>query len=450
MPVFVPSPEGRAARVRSSLPAGGLFAGMDWLVSPDPLPLARRDLAALEALGRRLTRFLQACDSIYRRSARGRLPPWIAGLLDRGKPAWLVESARRRAADGTVARVIRPDLILTPEGFSLTEIDSVPGGIGLLDWLNSTYAGFGCEVIGGADGMRDGFRSILGGACDIVVSQEASGYRPEMEWLAGRLQAAGADCRVAEAETYSPGGRGIYRFFELFDWPNLPGLPGWMDEWAAGRLEITAPPKPWLEEKAWLALFWSAPLRDLWAVELRRSQQEALERWIPFGWVVDPAPLPPHGVLPRLGVESWERVAAFSQKHRELVLKVSGFSPLGWGARSVVVGHDVPHGEWQDALRTACGDFPHQPWVLQEFRHARVVRHPVADPATGRVVVREMKVRLTPYYFVGCDQQVRLGGVHATLCPADKKILHGMSDAAMVPCVVSDLARTPGARDPIP
>ena len=131
-------------------------------------------------------------------------------------------------------------------------------------------------------------------------------------------------------------------------------------------------------------------------------------------------------------------MAAFSQKHRELALKVSGFSPLGWGARSVLVGHDVPHWEWRDALRAACADFPHQPWVLQEFRHARVVRHPVADPASGRVVVREMKARLTPYYFVGCDQQVRLGGVHATLCPADKKILHGMSDAAMVPCVVGE------------
>jgi len=28
-----------------------------------------------------------------------------------------------------------------------------------------------------------------------------------------------------------------------------------------------------------------------------------------------------------------------------------------------------------------------------------------------------------------------LGGVLATVCPADKKILHGMRDAMMLPCV---------------
>jgi hypothetical protein len=44
--------------------------------------------------------------------------------------------------------------------------------------------------------------------------------------------------------------------------------------------------------------------------------------------------------------------------------------------------------------------------------------------------------RITPYYFAGRDGVVRLGGVHATLCPSDKKILHGMRDAIMVPCVV--------------
>ena len=420
------------------LPSGGLFAGMDWLVSPDPFVLSPLEARMIEALGHRLVRFLQACDSIYRRSGRGKLPAWIAELLDRGKPAWMVESARRRPGDGSLPRVIRPDLVLTGDGFALTEIDSVPGGIGLLDWLNSTYAGFGFDVLGGSDGMRDGFRSIFPGPTDIVISREASDYRPEMEWMAERLGGDQAGFRVEAAESYQPAGRAIYRFFELFDWANLPDLPGWMDEWAAGHLDITAPPKPWLEEKAWLALFWSAPLRDLWALELRRNQQEAMERLVPFGWVVDPTPLPPHGVLPRLEVESWDRVAAFSQKHRELVLKISGFSPLGWGARSVVVGHDVPHEEWRHALDKARADFPNQPWVLQEFRHARVVRHSVVDPRTGQIVEREMKARLTPYFFVGRDHEVRLGGVHATLCPADKKILHGMRDAVMVPCVVGE------------
>jgi hypothetical protein len=427
-------PQALAAQVRAAMPAAGLFAGMDWLVSPEPFPLAASEVAALDQLGHRLVRFLRAGDALYRRSLRGRVPVWLADLLDRGKPQWMLDATRPRAGDGTIPRVIRPDLVLAADGFALTEIDSVPGGIGLLDWLNATYAALGWDVLGGATGMRDGFASIFAGPCDLAVSDEAATYRPEMAWLAARMRDAGHDCELVAAEAYSPRGRELYRFFEHFDWANLTGFPAWVDAWAAGRLEVTAPFKPWLEEKMWLALFWSAPLRELWDLELRRNHRQALERLIPFGWVVDPEPLPPHGVLPRLEVEAWARVAEFSQKQRELVLKVSGFHPLGWGARSVVVGHDVPHAEWRAALERAQTDFARHPWVMQEFRHARVVRHPVADPLTGKVRMMDAKARLTPYYFLGRDDQVRLGGVHATLCPADKKILHGMKDAAMVPC----------------
>ena len=45
------------------------------------------------------------------------------------------------------------------------------------------------------------------------------------------------------------------------------------------------------------------------------------------------------------------------------------------------------------------------------------------------------RVRLCPYYFVVGDD-ARLGGILATVCPADKKILHGMPDAVMAPCCV--------------
>jgi hypothetical protein len=49
------------------------------------------------------------------------------------------------------------------------------------------------------------------------------------------------------------------------------------------------------------------------------------------------------------------------------------------------------------------------------------------------------RVRLCPYYFVtgnGDDARAHLGGVLATICPADKKIIHGMSTAILAPCSV--------------
>ena len=45
------------------------------------------------------------------------------------------------------------------------------------------------------------------------------------------------------------------------------------------------------------------------------------------------------------------------------------------------------------------------------------------------------RARLSPYYFVS-DGQAKLAGILATVCPLDKKLIHGMRDAIMVPCSV--------------
>jgi len=47
------------------------------------------------------------------------------------------------------------------------------------------------------------------------------------------------------------------------------------------------------------------------------------------------------------------------------------------------------------------------------------------------------RVRLCPYFFVQGDS-VELTGILATVCPSDKKIIHGMKDAIMLPCRVCD------------
>ena len=43
-----------------------------------------------------------------------------------------------------------------------------------------------------------------------------------------------------------------------------------------------------------------------------------------------------------------------------------------------------------------------------------------------------------PYFVDDAKQVVNLRGILATLCPADKKIIHGMKDASLMPCVCSD------------
>jgi hypothetical protein len=147
---------------------------------------------------------------------------------------------------------------------------------------------------------------------------------------------------------------------------------------------------------------------------------------------MDPQPLPPTAVYPGLGIQCWDELKKFSQRERELVLKVSGFSELAWGSRSVKVGQDMSHEDWVRAVDEALGDWERQPWILQVFHHSRVVE---MDYAEGERMTRmKGRVRMCPYYFCG-ERETKLGGVLATVCPADKKLLHGMRDAILAPVV---------------
>jgi hypothetical protein len=201
-------------------------------------------------------------------------------------------------------------------------------------------------------------------------------------------------------------------------------------------VRVTPPFKPYLEEKMWFALFWLRPLRDFWRRELGERHFVELQKHIPYTWILDPTPLPQHAVIPGLEIHSWGELKHFSQKQRDLILKISGFSELGWGSRSVALGSDAPQPEWQAAITHALESFPHHPYILQRFHKGRLVEQPFVDPTSGKVETMRGRVRLCPYYFLVAGK-ADLRGALATICPADKKLLHGMKDAIMVPTAVA-------------
>ena len=247
------------------------------------------------------------------------------------------------------------------------------------------------------------------------------------------VNAPGYSWRVMPAENYEPhDGRAVYRFFELFDLPNIPGIENALRANAEGRITITPPIKPYLEEKMWFALFWLQPLREFWRRELGDKYFIKLQEIIPYSWLLDPTPLPQHAVIPRLEIHDWREAAKFSQKDRDLLLKVSGFSPLGWGSRGIALGSDLPHADWEKRIEHALATFESSPTILQQFHKGRLFEHSYWDPDSGEVKVMKGRVRLCPYYFVEADR-VKLRGALATIVPADKKFLHGMSDAILVP-----------------
>ena len=446
----------QAKFIRDSLPPGGLFAGLEWRISPTPVPLGTELAKEIESLGRVLLQFYRAVNLLYRKSVEGKQPEWVARWLDLGKPAELIALQRSPAFKNDVPRVIRPDILLTETGISITELDSVPGGIGLTAWMNQTYSSVlpascrqisneerncqqdaGSTLIGGADGMLRGFESIFGDAktVHIIVSEEAATYRPEMSWLCEQL---GSRFTVHDSRFNDfADGDAVYRFFELFDLPNVANSKRIFELAAEKRICLTPPPKPVFEEKMLFALLWNRHLQSFWRQELGENFFARLKKLIPYTWIVDPTPLPPHAAIPELNLTDWQQLKTMSQKERDLILKVSGFSEHAWGARGVFLGSDLSHEEWAKAVDDAIQYFEQSPRVLQRYHKPALVEAQWFDFAKNEVVPMKGRARLCPYYFVsgeGDAARPQLGGVLATIVPADKKIVHGMTDAILAPC----------------
>jgi hypothetical protein len=470
----------RGAALRAQLSAAGLFAdqalhgpvsdipaGGTWRISPCPFLISREQLAFFAALGPQLLAFYRALNRLYIESVKGVQPGWVARYLDQGKPEGLITFSRMKRFRDDLPAVIRPDVIPTQDGMVITELDSVPGGIGLTAAMSRFYADLNgpspdaYRLVGGPDGMVHGFASMLTaakgehpGCIAIVVSEEAADYRPEMTWLAARLRDAGLPAFCVEPREVHFTEEGlrlrtedgdqavglIYRFYELFDLMNIPKAELIQYAVKKGLVAVTPPYKPALEEKSAFALLHHPLLRPFWERELGATSLLHFSSIMPRTWLLDPAPIPPSATIPDLqvggrAVGTWEALQQAGQKERHFVIKPSGFSELAWGSRGVSVGHDMPQTEWAAALQTALASFSHTPYVLQEFHKGRLFDVEYVDEHSQRLVRMAGRARLSPYYFVS-DGRAELAGILATVCPADKKILHGMRDAVMVPCAV--------------
>ena len=256
--------------------------------------------------------------------------------------------------------VIRPDLLMTDDGFVMTELDSVPGGIGLTAFLNRLYRDTE-GVIGADDAMIKNFHASLAALrpdvrnplVALVVSDEAATYRPEMQWIAHQMQVAGQRVFCMRPEDLFPLGGAlffdvegnpekidiIYRFFELFDLASIPTARFIFDAWASGDVAIAPPMRPFQEEKLAFALFHHHLLQGYWEEALGGRSLKLLRSLIPPTWVMDPAPLPPGAVLdgprttssrrPRRSATSSSRSAASTRPRGARAASSSAATPQG-------------------------------------------------------------------------------------------------------------------------
>ncbi len=459
----------RSLALNDSVPASGLFGEADrplvegsrasWRISPEPFLISQDSYERLQQLGNQLLAFYSAANGLYRRSVRGTIPSFFHEYLDIGKSDTVIDYGRMNRFRREVPGVIRPDLLLTTDGVKAAELDSIPGGIGLTGSMQQHYSSLGFTMVGGANGMVEGFAAMVRSraATDdpqlaIAVSDESNDYRPEMQWLSDQLCELGMNSGCAKPEEIvlrddrlMLDDRQIdtlYRFFELFDLKNIPNYDVLLYAVRKQLVTMTPPVKAYLEEKLLFALFHHPVLAEYWVQEMGAKTVAALKRVIPETWILDPRPLPPQAVVPGLEiakrpVTSWDKLMGLGQAERRLVIKPSGFSATAWGSRGVTIGHDQPESEWDNAVQAALDAFTTTPHVLQKFHHGKRFGTRYYD--FGQDAVRKMngRVRLSPYYFVVNDE-TQLAGILVTIVPADKKLIHGMVDAVMVPAAIGD------------
>ena len=454
-------------RIRESFDRQPLFEDKTWQLSPEPWPLLREQVEEIERIGDACFEFHRALETLYIRSADDRKllrnrdfkAPWASSYFDRGKPLELVGHSRSKRTRGLAPPVIRPDLLVTEDGFALTEIDTVPGGIGLTAFLNRLYASEDYELVGEEDAMIHGFYKSLVSTLPnnglpligIIVSDESQTYRPEMEWLAKSLQEMGKRVYCLHPNDLMPLGNTVcasidgnpeqvdilYRFWELFDLANVSVARYLLDALEESELVVTPPMRHFQEEKLSLALFHHHLLEEFWSENLSPTALKILRKIIPKSWIMDQVELPPNAVLdaPYIGgkpIWRWEQLGEASQKERNFIIKMSGFHEMAWGARSVVLGSDSPRREWSEKIEKALDQSDTNLHILQDYHKPKRLDHPVYRD-TEDLFLQEGRVRLNPFFFVW-DGRAHLCGILNTFCPADKKIIHGMKDAALLPC----------------
>ena len=201
----------RCAIIRDQLSQAGLFPSLPgqasapelvsatttWRIATTPFLLTQDQLYFFHQLGPQLLSFYRALNRLYADSVRGLQPAWVAGYLDQGKPEGLLTYSRMKRFRDQLPAVIRPDIIPTQDGMVITELDSVPGGIGMTACLSALYAdreAGGLSLAGGLDGMVRGFAAMLKGqllqhtgCVAILISEEAKDYRPASSNRSRRL-----------------------------------------------------------------------------------------------------------------------------------------------------------------------------------------------------------------------------------------------------------------------
>ena len=373
-----------------------------FLVGPQPLYLSSAEGKEIERIGGDIVDFMHAADELYRSESD------VKDLLDKGKPKIFQGVGQSRYL------FVRPDLLITNQGFSICEIETSPFGLALAELLNRAYRSAGFNTMVGDKVLSQFLVKNTPDNGTIAYSQKTSSYAGQLEFLAkellsenGRLwQAEPADIVLSRPDS------NIYRGFYLYEYLNNLFVNSLVGGFLEGGGIVLPSLTPHMEEKALLALVWDKRWEQFLNSQIGGVAFQHLRQVIPPTWVIGQE----HFFAPGLpsGVSSSEGLAGLSKSKRKFVLKKSGFGSGSSWAEGVTFLHEKSTERARVLLAMACDD-AQSLYVVQEFRSSQERPMPY-DKDSHTIAQMQARIRLTPYFSMIAEDEGRLVAIKATGC----------------------------------
>lgn len=392
--------------VNKNLPSAGKIP---FRISPEPLYLSKNQLAEVAHIGSELTQFISLAGELYNQEGE------VRTLLNRGKPEiYCVDKPFQYL-------FIRPDLIITEDGFSVCEIETSPFGLALAHLLAKGYQEEGFTTAAPADELPAYIqqKTVKQGA--IIYTNHTQAFSGQLAYLADRVFSEEKDrhWQVQKSGEYKGDPSAIYRGFYLVEALTDPSVKTLIDSYP--NVNILPSLTPQLEEKAILSLLWDKRWENYLTKQLGLVVFNHLKHVVPPTWVVGQEKFF-SGLFPK-GIESALDLAKLSRSQRVFVLKPSGFCEKSSWARGVEFLSKLSAQNIERLIDHALKETDNL-WVLQQFIPGRKIE--IFYTNNDGILERMMgKVRLTPYFSL---PDGKLIAIKATCC-ADTDYIHATTES---------------------
>lgn len=328
-------------------------------VSPRPLELSLKESSELNELGVDMAHYFTTVDALYNNDDT------VRKLLDRGKPEIFLGERPQQYL------FIRPDIIITPRGFSVCEVETSPFGLALAEVLNRAYRDAGHETLITNGTLPAHIQAHTPSEGTLIFSNKTQQYSGQMTFLADQVFSNDGNRwqakHVDDVSSEEP--RAIYRGFYLAEHVTDPAIKALLTVAISGNTDILPSPTPHLEEKAILSFIWDKRFENHLRQQLGDAAFKHLRKVIPPTWIVGEEAYFAPG-LPD-NVSSAVDLANLSRSKRTFVLKNSGFQSNSSWSEGVHLLHEKSADKASSILDAAVHDSSSL-HIIQDFTKLKI------------------------------------------------------------------------------